>query len=229
MNVRRPPGVAAQTRARSDSRSRARSALLVHGTDLAAAWPHGHACCRCFSFVPRKRPRWDERVRPPSARGERPLLRLPNGARDLPRPGAGPRATGAAVRRARAAGLPALRDPRPRLRARALRRLRARPGRRLLVQGRWLLPFVWRPAHGRHGRAPGGPRPARGPGAAVGALAAIRAPLPARLRCSAHECRAGCLRADGLRLPPPPGAQAVGCCPRPVRRGHLRAATTAAP
>jgi hypothetical protein len=102
----------------------------------------------------------------------------------------------ASLRRARAPGLPALRDPRLRLFARSLRRVRARPHRRLLLQGPRLLSLLRRAAHGRHSRSPGGPRSSGGADPAVGALAPVLTPLPPRLRRPGAVSRSSCVRSS---------------------------------
>jgi hypothetical protein len=164
---------------------------------------------------------WRDPLRAPRARADAPAPRRPRAARDLPRSRVGKGAADAPLRGAGAALLPALRDPRPRLPAPALRRLPARAPGGLLVQAPRLLPLVRGTPHGRHGRAPGGPRPARGSGPPVGTDTPISPPLPLRLRRSAHERGAARLHPGALRGAPSTGRAQVGGTGRPVRCGHL--------
>jgi len=73
-------------------------------------------------------------------------------------------------------------------RAASPKRATGAPLRRLRVQGPRLLPLVRRSPHGRHRCASGRSRAARGPRAAVGALAALRA--ASSRRCFGRRCRA---------------------------------------
>ncbi len=133
----------------------ARRGARSHGMKLAD--PHGcvarHARARPCTWRSARRPRAEPRA--PQARSERPLPRGAAGTRDILRKHGNARTTGAPLRRARAPRLLALRNPCARLRARALRQVRARSRRRLLVQGPRLLSLVRRPPDGRHRRASG--------------------------------------------------------------------------
>ena len=82
----------------------------------------------------RRHPR--ERIRSPPGRRDRSLPSRRGATRNVSRPGPQPRPTRAAVRRARVPALPEVRDLRPRIPARSLRRLRLRPARALFLLSR---------------------------------------------------------------------------------------------
>jgi hypothetical protein len=123
-------------------------------------------------------------------------------------PAAGGRRAAACLRGARVPRLPDLRDPRARLRAPAVRGVRARAAGAVLVQGAGLLPEVRRPAHDRECGSAGGRSAAAGARAPVGAEPAVPAAVFARVGSRAGAAGARRVRARAAGLPaaprPPP-------------------------
>ena len=114
-------------------------------------------------------------------------------ARDLPGSRTIQGASGAAVRRAGARRVPALRRPRARLPATPLRRVRSRPTRPLLVQAPRILPLVRRSPHG--GSAPAtraGRRATRGSPRAARRVPRWRGSGAGRADTALRRARPGC-------------------------------------
>jgi hypothetical protein len=99
-----------------------------------------------------------ERLRSAPGRRDRSLQRRRGATRDVSHPSPRPRPACAAIRRARVPAISEVRDLRPRVPPRALRRVRLRQTRALFLQRPWLLQFLRRKAHGGHGGAPRRPR-----------------------------------------------------------------------
>ena len=142
--------------------------------------------------------REQEGMRTSSARagGDGSVPRGAGGLGDIRGLGGSRGTVGAAVLRAGGRGVPAVWGAVARLRARALRRLRPRRRRGVLLQGAWLLPVVRGSAHGGHG----GVAVRRGdPGSAGAAVGAVAAVSGADAVCVRHRgLRAGAW-ADGAR------------------------------
>ena len=115
----------------------------------------------------------------------------------------------ATVRQGRVRRLSGMRHPRPWLLATALRRLRLRQARRLLLQAPRVLPFVRRPAHGADRRPPDRSRhPARADPAASRRARSTGAFTPASCGPSSRRCRTvrswrrrSCGGASAIRMP----------------------------
>ena len=163
------------------------------------------------------------RLRPPRARDDVPARSHPCRARPLPRPSEIAGGSRRPLRGTRDPGVSRVWRAGPWVHPGLLRRLRARSPRRLQLQGQRLLPLLRRPPDGRHRGPSRRPGAARRPDPAVGAHAAVSAPLPLRLECATDERCLARVSPRGVCRPATPSRSALRHSQRAVRLGHVPA------